>query len=97
MHVELHNDINSVPLLLEGNGATCKETGLIIESQTEQIEEGALLGDAEETCVVIPPEDRCDVQYLEMLSRSEWKVLEKNKAMQVGIWSGNSPRFSRLC
>ena len=31
MHVESDTNINSVPLLLEGNGATCKETGLIIE------------------------------------------------------------------
>ena len=81
VRVELDNDINSVPLLLEGNRATSKETGLIIERAllkpsddgtaclkihnvggfTERIEEGALLGDAEETCVVIPPENHCDV------------------------------------
>ena len=67
--------------MLEGSGATCKGTGLIIERAllqpgddgtaclkihnvggfTERIEEGALLGDAEETCVVIPPEGHCDI------------------------------------
>ena len=81
VRVELDNDINSVPLLLEGNRALCRETSLIIERAllqpsddgtaclkiynaggfTEWIEEGALLRDAEETCVVIPPEDHCDV------------------------------------
>ena len=31
VRVESDTNINSVPLLLEGNGAMCKETGLIIE------------------------------------------------------------------
>ena len=81
VHVESNTDINSVPLLLEGNGAASKETGLIIERAllqpggggaacvkihnvggfTERIEEGAFLGDAEETYVVIPPEEHCNV------------------------------------
>ena len=42
MHVESDTGTNSVPLLLEGNGATCralatcKETGLIIEMALHQ-------------------------------------------------------------
>ena len=80
VHVEMDKAANPVSLLLEGNGAVCKNTGLIIDRAllqpsddgkalkihnvggfTERIEEGALLGDAEETCVVIPPEDDCAV------------------------------------
>ena len=77
VRVESDTDINSVPLLLEGNGATCKESSLIIERAllqprdngtaclkihniggfTGRLEEGILLGDAEETCVVMPPEE----------------------------------------
>ena len=81
VHVEMDKAANPVSLLLEGNGAVYKNTGLIIDRAllqpsddgkaclkihnvggfTERIEEGALLGDAEETCVMIPPEDDCAV------------------------------------
>ena len=74
VRVESDTGTNSVPLLLEGNGTTCKETGLIIEmallqpgdngtaclkihnigSFTERIEQGTLLGNAEDTCVMMP-------------------------------------------
>ena len=80
MCVESDTDINSVPLLLEGNGATCKESGLIIERALLQpsddgtaclkihnvggfmgrLEEGILLGDAEEMCVVMSPEEHSE-------------------------------------
>ena len=78
VRMEFNKDVNSVPLLLEGSGATCKGTGLIIQRTllqpgddgtaclkihnvgglTERIEEGTLLGDAEE---MIPPEGHCDI------------------------------------
>ena len=91
MRVESDTDINSATLLLEGNGATCKESGLIIERAllqpsddgtaclkihnvggfTGRLEEGTLLRDAEETCVVMPPEEHSgDVRQIRSDSKS---------------------------
>ena len=81
MRVESDTGTNSVPLLLEGNGATCKKTGLIIEMAllqpagdgtaslkihnvggfTERIDQGTLLGNAEEACVMMPLVQQYDV------------------------------------
>ena len=121
VHVEMDKAANPVSLYLEGNGAVCKNTGLIIDRAllqpsddgkaclkihnvrgfTERIEEGALLGDAEETCVMIPPENDCavpgEVKQIRMESIQENQSCRGRLMELIAVPNFPEPEKTLLC